>query len=110
MVSKAHGKFIRVSPRKSRQVAELIKGLDVDAAVGMLDNMNKKPSLHIKKVLESALANAKSRKKDSSALYVSRIIIDEGPSLKRFRARTMGVASPIIKRTSHIYIELDKRR
>ena len=110
-VTKASAKFVKVSPRKVRQVLDLIRGRDVIAAESVLAGLNKKSAYIVEKVLKFAVANAEhnhSLEKDN--LYISKICADQGPALKRFRAATMGRATMIKKRTSHVLLELDVRK
>lgn len=111
MLSKANAKYIRVSPRKTRLVAELLKGKTVEEAGFILENANKGPAVHIKKVLDSAFANANHERREKlleKDLIISCVRIDGGPTFRRYRAATMGRASIIRHRTSHIHIELDE--
>jgi len=106
---KAELKNHRQSPRKVRLVADLIRGKKAEDAVTLLTFTVKKSSDPVRKLLESAIANA-SHNFDIKAgdLFVKEIRVDEGPTLKRFRARAHGSASSIRKRTSRILINLDK--
>ena len=98
-------KFARISPQKCRLVADQIRGLPVESALNLLTFSNKKASGLIKKVLESAIANAEHNDgADIDELKVSRIFVDQGPTLKRMRARAKGRGSRILKRTSHITV------
>ncbi len=107
MIVKAEGKFLRLSPPKVRQVMDLIRLKDVPEALAILSHLNKRPKEYMIKILRSAVANAKVKGFNPEQLYVSKIICDVGPSWKRFKAAAFGRASPILKRTSHIRIELD---
>lgn len=107
MLVKAIGRFIRISPMKARQVADLLQGNDVEVALSKLTMINKRASYFIQKVLNSAINNAKQKGFSEDRLYISKIIIDKGPMWKRYRARAFGRAVMIRKRTSHIKIELD---
>lgn len=109
MIAKAHARFIRVSPRKMRQVVDLIRGKSVGAAFSILTNLNKRAAELAEDVLKSAASNAKKDPeiKDEN-LYISRMVVDGGPVLKRFRAMSMGRAGMIRHRTSHITVELDR--
>jgi len=111
MISKAAAKYVRVSPRKVRQVIDLIREAPAQKALAILGNVNKIAAYHVAKVLGSAIANAK-QKPDVKAedLYISKVTADGGPTLKRYRARAMGRATRILKRTCHITVELDKRK
>lgn len=86
---------------------QLIKGERVSSAIAVLAALNKKGALCIGKVLKSAIANAKSKGYDENKLFISKIVANPGPMLKRFRAASFGRATKIRKRTSHILIELD---
>lgn len=111
MEAKANAKFVRISPRKARLVIDLIRGKEIGEAVGILRNTPKKASRLIEKVLKSAVANAENNL-DLMAddLYVKEAFINEGPTMKRWRARAQGQASPIRKRTSHIAIVVSEKK
>lgn len=112
MISRAIARYVRVSPRKTRYVLDVIRGKGVEDAFGILDSINKGAAFYIRQVLKSALANAVNKSKgsaDASNLYISKATADGGPSLKRWKAASMGKANPILRRTSHIIIELDMR-
>ncbi|WP_147822058.1 50S ribosomal protein L22 [Salidesulfovibrio onnuriiensis] len=105
MEAKAVAKFIRVSPRKTRIVAENIKGKPVEDALNILRFTAKKPAQILSKVLYSAIANAEQKPGvDVDALIVDKVIVNEGPTWKRIQPRAMGRAYRIRKRTSHITI------
>jgi large subunit ribosomal protein L22 len=109
MEAKAVGKYIRISPQKARLVADVVRGMGVDQAITTLRFMPKKGAAIIKKVVESAVANAtQDEHTDVDKLYVKKIIIDGGPSLKRISPRAQGRATGIIKRSSHITVVLDE--
>lgn len=106
----AHVKHVRVSSRKAGQVINLIRGKNVDEALAILQFTPKATSPIVIKLLNSAIANAVNNLDlDRSTLYVAEIYANPGPTLKRFVARSRGSASPILKRTSHISVVLDKR-
>jgi large subunit ribosomal protein L22 len=110
MEVKAVGKYIRISPQKARLVADVVRGMGVDQAITTLRFMPKKGAAIIQKVIESAVANAThDDQADVDTLYVKKIVIDGGPSLKRIRPRAQGRANRIIKRTSHITVVLDEK-
>ena len=109
MIVKAEAKFLRISPAKTRQVIDLIRYKDVPQAEAILANLNKRPKEYLVKILKSAIANAKVKGFNVDQLYVSKIICDNGPIWKRYKAAAFGRATPIKKRTSHIRIELDVR-
>jgi large subunit ribosomal protein L22 len=107
-ITRARARFVRISPRKVRQVIDLIRGRDVITAETILSNLNKKAAYIVAKVLKSAIANAEHNhgmKKEQ--LYICKIYADQGPMLKRWRAASMGRAVMIRRRTSHITVELD---
>ena len=96
-------KFVRLSPQKARLVADQIRGLPVERAVEVLAFSDKKAAGVIKKVLESAIANAEHNEgADIDELQVKTVLIDQGPTYKRFKARARGRVNHIMKRTSHI--------
>jgi len=107
MIAKAEVKFLRISPTKVRQVIDLIRHKDAREAQNILLNLNKRPKEYLIKILKSAIANAKHKGFNIEQLYVSKAICNVGPSWKRFKAAAFGRAQPILKRTSHIKIELD---
>lgn len=106
---KAVARFVRISPYKVRKVAALIRGRDVNSALAILENTNKRAAIFLGRALKSAIASAKQTGKfKQDELYISKVIADDGPMLKRYRAAAFGRATMIRKRTSHISIELDK--
>ncbi len=107
MIAKAQGKFIKLTPNKVRQVMDLIRGKDARQAESILFNLDKRPKEFLIKLLRSAVANAKVKGFTVDKLYISKITCDGGPSWKRFKAAALGRATSILKRTSHIVIELD---
>jgi large subunit ribosomal protein L22 len=110
MEARAIARYMRVSPFKARQVADLIRGKNVDEAVGILRYTNKKSAPMISKVLKSAIANAEHNyDMDTDALYVSEVFIDEGPIIKRMRPRAYGRADVRRHRTSHITVVVRER-
>lgn len=110
MIAKATLRYIRISPRKVRPVIALVKGKKAEDAISTLYSVKKRASALLIDVIESAIANAKRLPDiDVANLYVSNLIANGGPQLKRFRAGSMGRASTIRKRTSHITVELDVR-
>ncbi|MCG6895981.1 MAG: 50S ribosomal protein L22 [Thiocapsa sp.] len=103
MRAEAKLKYARVSAQKARLVADLIRGRDVEEALNTLAFSTKKGARIIKKVLESAIANAEHNEgADIDELKVASIHVDEGPTMKRIRPRAKGRANRIMKRTSHI--------
>jgi len=101
----AKHRFARTSAQKARLVADQVRGLPVDRALNLLAFSPKKAAELIKKVLESAVANAEHNEgADIDTLKVKTIMVDESPSLKRIRARAKGRADRIVKRTAHITV------
>jgi large subunit ribosomal protein L22 len=95
----------RISPQKARLVTDQVRGLPVERALHLLTFSNKKSAVIIKKILNSAIANAENNHGlDIDELSVFRVFVDEAPRLKRFRARAKGRASRIVKRSSHITV------
>jgi len=108
--ARAVARFIRIAPRKARVVADLVRGLDLNEARAILQFTNKRGARLISKVVESAAANATNNfDLDEDYLYVSEIYVDEGPTMKRWKPRARGMASPILKRTSHITVVVRER-
>lgn len=113
MISSATAKYQRISPRKARMVVDLIRGRDASEALQLLEFTPKAGAPFVRKLLASALANAKQKRPDVDldALYVSRAAVDKGPNshMRRWRPRAQGRATQIQKGISHIFIELDER-
>jgi large subunit ribosomal protein L22 len=102
-------RHLRISPRKVRLVARLIRKKKAVDAQNILMFTTKKPAKPLLKLLNSALANAKENYKlNPEELYISKIIVNEGPKLKRWFPVSRGRAHPILKRSSHVTIVLDK--
>ncbi|ALA23800.1 50S ribosomal protein L22 [Piscirickettsia salmonis] len=100
-------KYARVSPQKVRLVVDQIRGLPVNRALDILTFSNKQVAQDVKKVLESAIANAEHNEgADVDELKVSKAFVDEGPRLKRMRARAKGRVNIIVKRTCHITVQV----
>lgn len=106
MEARAISKYNRVSTRKTRLVADLIRGKTVKEAYAILAGINTKGSRIIYKTLKSAVANYidKFKTGEEESLVISEILIDKGPTLKRFRPRAQGRAFPILKPTTHVKI------
>ena len=101
----AVARFVRVTPMKARRVVDLVRGLPVDEALSVLQFSPQAASENVRKLLESAIANAENGEDlDRDSLVVSKVTVDEGPTLKRWRPRAQGRAYRIRKRTSHITI------
>lgn len=111
MEARAVARHVRISPRKARQVVDLIRGKDVDEALAMLQVTPKGASQIVSKVVRSAAANAENNLDlVSDALYVSEAFVDQGPTMKRIRPRARGMADRIRKRTSHITVVVAERQ
>lgn len=106
---KAQAKYVRISPRKARLVADLVRGLRVEKALTILKFTPTKAATLISSVVHSALSNASQQGGiDVDSLRVSKIFVDEGPTWKRFMPRSQGRANRICKRTSHITVVLSE--
>ena len=112
MISKASGRFLRMSPQKARLVVDLIRGKDVNEALMTLQFTNKGATGEIEKVVRSAVANAsqKSETIDVDDLFVETAFVNEGPRLKRIRPAPMGRAYRYQRRTCHITVELGEKK
>ena len=98
-------RFARISPQKARLVADQVRGKPVEKALQLLTFSNKHAAHIVKKVLESAIANAEHNEgADIDELKVASIMVDEGPTYKRIQPRAKGRANRILKRTSHILV------
>ena len=103
-------RYQRLSPQKARLVADIVRGKNALQALNVLRFTNKKAAKYIEKSLRSAIANAKHNfNMDSDKLYISKILIDKGPVLKRISPRAMGRADVIRKPTAHITIEVAEK-
>ena len=99
----------RIVPRKIQLVADQIRGLSVEDALNLLVYSNKKAAVLLKKIVESAIANAAHNEgTDIDALIISEVLVDVGPTIKRLRPRARGRADRIIKRTSHIKVTVSE--
>ncbi len=100
-------KLLRVAPRKVRLVIDLIRNKKIGEAISILENTNKRSSEDIKKLLKSAIANAVNNNgMEADKLYINKIMVNEGPTMKRFNPRAHGRAFPILKRSSSVYLSL----
>jgi large subunit ribosomal protein L22 len=107
MQTQAVLKFVRLSPQKARLLADQVRGQKVDQALNVLKFSRQRAAGIIRKVLESAIANAENNNgADIDELKVSEIFVDEGPAMKRIRPRAKGRADRILKRTSHITVRV----
>ena len=110
MEAKAQAKYVRCTPMKARRIVNVVRGKRAVEAVGMLRFAPQAAAVPVRKVIESAIANARFKAErdgerfDENDLYITEVYADEGPTLKRFRPRAQGRASRILKRTSHITV------
>ena len=103
-------KHARIAPQKCRLVADQVRGMPVEKALQLLAFSPKKAAAIVKKLLESAIANAEHNEgADIDELKVSSIYVDEGPTMKRWRPRAKGRVNQILKRTSHITVTVAER-
>ena len=112
MRSKASARFSRIAPRKARMIADLVRGRHAAEAIQLLQFTQKSGAPVIKKIIESAVANARQDGADVDVLFVSKATVDKAPNKfnRRWRPRAMGRATRITKGVSHIVIELDERK
>jgi large subunit ribosomal protein L22 len=107
MEVRATQRYVRISPQKVRMIADTIKGRPAETVIDALKFMPQKSAGIVEKIVRSAVANADQNTSiDVDDLIVSNLIVDQGPSLKRFKARARGRGSRILKRTAHITVVL----
>lgn len=112
MEAKASHRLARVSAQKARLVADLIRNRPVSDVLELLTFVEKKSAGFLRAVVESAVANAEhqaeraNQRLDVDSLYVKEVTVDQGPSLRRFRPRARGMATKVLKKTSHITVVL----
>ncbi|HYD49120.1 MAG TPA: 50S ribosomal protein L22 [Terriglobales bacterium] len=110
MEAKAVSRHLRIAPRKARLVIDMIRGKSVSEALMILDFTARKGAKLVTKTLKSVIANAENTQRvDVDKLYVRKIHVDEGVTIKRFLPRAHGRATPLRKRSSHITIVVDER-
>jgi len=110
METRAVSRHLRIAPQKARLVADMVRGKQVGAALGMLENVPKKAARMLTKTIRSVVANAENTQRvDVDRLYIKSIQVDGGTAWKRFTPRAQGRATPIRKRTSHITVVVDER-
>ena len=115
MEARARARHVRMSARKVRLVVDQIRGRSVNEAYALLQFSKKNAAEPVGKTLRSAVANAQVKSQDDGTildvdeLYVREVYVDEGPTMRRWRARAQGRASPIRKRTSHITVVVDTK-
>ena len=111
MEARAIAKYIRVSPRKMKPIADLIRGKNVKEALAILKYTPRKGARIFLKVMNSAVANAENNHEMAlDNLYVSQIFANQGPVMKRFKAGSMGRANPIKHRTSHVGVAVAEKK
>ena len=110
MKATAHTRYVRVTPQKARRIMNEVRGMEANQALDVLKFAPQKPALPIRKTLVSALANAEQAARnagtsfDSDQMYIVEAYVNDGPTMKRFRARAQGRGARILKRTSHLTI------
>lgn len=110
MKATAHTRYVRVTPQKARRIMNEVRGMEANKALDVLKFAPQKPALPIRKTLVSALANAEQAARnagtsfDSDEMYIIEAYVNDGPTMKRFRARAQGRGARILKRTSHLTI------
>ena len=110
MEVRAVAKYIRVSPQKVRRIVDMVRGMRVSEALTLLRFVPSPAAREVAKVIRSAAANAENNFQMSGPdLHIVKIAADQGPMLKRYRARAHGRVSPILKRTSHITVVVDEK-
>lgn len=110
MEVKASLRYARVSAQKARLVADLVRGKDVNEAIRILTFLNKKTAGLLKKLVQSAVANAGQKQTiDPDNLFIKTIYVDQGPVMKRYLPRAQGRATELRKKMSHINVVLDER-
>lgn len=111
MESKAVVRYVRITPRKVRLVSDLVRGKSVNEALTILKfNPRKRTAGTISTLLESAVANAEQKGRiDVDNLFIKTLLVDQGPTLKRFASRAKGQGMRILKKTSHITVVLEER-
>lgn len=108
MAWNAKHKYARISARKVRLVADLIRGRDVQDALNVLKFSPNRAAVMVSKVLTSAIANANEAEANVESLIVDKAFVDEGPTIKRWQPKDRGRANPIMKRTSHITVVVEQ--
>jgi ribosomal protein L22 len=107
IVVRASSRYVRIAPRKARLVADQVRGLQIERARALLEFSPRSAAQDIRKLIDSAAANAENNHDlVADEMRVAEITVDEGPTLRRFRPRALGRATPINKRTSHIAVAL----
>lgn len=111
MKAQAVAKYIRISPRKMKAICDLVRGKNADQAVAILKFTPRKGARALLKVLKSAIANAENNHEMSAEkLYVQEVYANQGPTLKRWNAGSMGRANPVLSRSSHIGVVVAEKK
>jgi large subunit ribosomal protein L22 len=109
MEARAVARYVKISPQKAGLIMDEVRGKKVDEALRVLSFSPKKGARLLKKLIDSAVANAEANKEiDVDTLFIKRLYADQGPVMKRFQPRAMGRATRIRKRTSHLTVILDE--
>ena len=109
MEARAVARYVRISPQKAGLIMDEVRGKKVEEALRVLSFSPKKGARLLKKLIDSAVANAEANKEiDVDTLFIKRLYADQGPFMKRFQPRAMGRATRIRKRTSHLTVILDE--
>ena len=109
MEAKAVAKYVRMAPIKLKPVADLVRGKDLDEALNILKFTPGKGAEIVEKVVSSAAANADVKEMNTDNLYVAELYVNQGPTMKRWRAGSQGRASIILKRSSHVGVTLKEK-
>lgn len=109
MAYQAIHRYARISERKVRLIADMIRGMPCDHAIETLRYTPNRGAAYLQKVVQSAMANANEQEANMNRLYVKECRVDAGPVIKRFKAKDRGRAHPILRRTSHIIVAVDER-
>ena len=110
MEAKAVARYVRIPPQKVRLIMDEVRGKKVEAALRVLTFSPQKGARLLRKLINSAVANAGANKEvDVDTLFIKKIFADQGPTMKRFRPRAMGRATRVIKRMSHLTVILDEK-
>ena len=110
MAWSAKHRYARISARKVRLIADLIRGRGVQDALNLMKFSPNRAAVMVSKVLTSAIANANEAEANVESLIVDRAFVDEGPTIKRFQPKDRGRANPILKRTSHITVVVEQEK
>lgn len=109
MTYEASHRFARISPRKARLVADMVRGQAVEEALNTLGFCKRRGAYYLQAILKSAIATAEENNANIGQLFVESTWVDEGPTIKRFQPKDRGRAHPIHKRTSHIHLRVAER-